>query len=479
MQRSSGLAGFGRFRDLAEAHMRSPDKGERVTLQLIRPLGKNCVGSRSVDLDLDWDPPLEHRHGAPSRLAGIDVYYDFDWFDHFNDGRAQFRNGKRLAERVIADAPDGKVPALLLTDNDDVDERAIETPSHYVLIINLPRYLELADPDAAVAYLARGLGRDLVRAGELHALAEADPDALAALFRLHLDVSHIAEWAGADDARIEQLRQLVGAARPDRSLRPEEVAEILRGWDRLDSQVVDALAEVLSSCNDVEAQMRLLQAMNENVDGRYVTAEVLAARTEDRLADARAAADDFDALLATGDHTETDLQEFLEANIWLLGLDYSRMRARYPIVRGTVDFILERFDGFHDLLELKAPTDPIIVAPDEDGPPPSASRYALSSSLARALAQVHVYRDSLAHSATVDEQFGLRNSREPRMVIVIGTANALSPHRLRVMRELNRSLHRVEIVPYDVIAKRARARLNAIEHYLLATPADTGAGAAA
>jgi hypothetical protein len=35
-----------------------------------------------------------------------------------------------------------------------------------------------------------------------------------------------------------------------------------------------------------------------------------------------------------------------------------------------MDFILERYDGFHDLLELKGRQDPIIIAPDEvDGPP--------------------------------------------------------------------------------------------------------------
>jgi hypothetical protein len=34
------------------------------------------------------------------------------------------------------------------------------------------------------------------------------------------------------------------------------------------------------------------------------------------------------------------------------------------------------------------------------------------------------------------------------------------------MRELNRSLHRVEVVPYDVPGKRATAALANVEQYL-------------
>jgi len=37
-----------------------------------------------------------------------------------------------------------------------------------------------------------------------------------------------------------------------------------------------------------------------------------------------------------------------------------------------------------------------------------------------------------------------------------------------VLTEVNKSLHRVEIVPYDVLAKRADAVLDNIEKYLLA-----------
>jgi hypothetical protein len=136
-----------------------------------------------------------------------------------------------------------------------------------------------------------------------------------------------------------------------------------------------------------------------------------------------------------------------------------------------MDFIMERYDGYHDLLELKSPQDSIVNAPDAvDGMPPPANAYALSPDLAQALAQVHVYRDTLSTDTdAVDRLYGLRNTRDPRVIIVIGQAKPLPDHRLRVLRELNLSLHRVEVVPYDVIAKRARTILDNVELHLTAT----------
>jgi len=150
------------------------------------------------------------------------------------------------------------------------------------------------------------------------------------------------------------------------------------------------------------------------------------------------------------------------------------MRPRHDVPRGTLDFILERFDGFHDLLELKDPQDPIIEAPEADGRPPSASRYKLSPALANALAQVHVYRDILtANAQLIDEQFGLPQSRDPRVVVVIGQSAGLPDHRARVLRELNKSLHHVEIVPYDLLGKRAGAILDSIQGYWTAADEET------
>jgi hypothetical protein len=89
--------------------------------------------------------------------------------------------------------------------------------------------------------------------------------------------------------------------------------------------------------------------------------------------------------------------------------------------------------------------------------------------LAQALAQIHVYRDILsAGDQTVERLYGLRNTRDPRVIIVIGQMTTLTEPRERVLRALNLSLHRVEIVPYDLLADRATVVLDNVERHLSA-----------
>lgn len=71
------------------------------------------------------------------------------------------------------------------------------------------------------------------------------------------------------------------------------------------------------------------------------------------------------------------------------------------------------------------------------------------------------------------ELYGLPHSRDPRLIIVIGKVDSLPEHRKKVLLELNKSLHRVEVVPYDVLAKRATAVLDNVELYLLAAQAES------
>jgi hypothetical protein len=142
------------------------------------------------------------------------------------------------------------------------------------------------------------------------------------------------------------------------------------------------------------------------------------------------------------------------------------------VIRGAVDFLLERFDGFHDLLELKSPDDRIFDPHGTDIDSPSAFR--LSRPLALALAQVHAYRDALSQEGTHEPFYGLQHTREPWITMLIGLASELTDQEERILRELNRSLHHVEVVPLDVLARQAHKILDNVEQYLLTAEAQTG-----
>jgi hypothetical protein len=431
--------------------------------------------SPDLSKELEWDVKLFWRRGGRVRLAGIRVYYEFKWRDLMPNRRMQFRNGQCLAERVRVDCPEGKIPALLLTARDGIEEGARVTSSFYVVVLNLPRYLEQAEANAAVSYLAKALG-PITQARKLQELAAADPKELRTFIQLSLESTDIADWARGDEERLEQVRSIAAQGDPLGA-----AVDALRSLSGLDADIVEAVAELARTETDREKRLELLRAVTEDATGRFVAGEVLGERIEDRLADARSAAAEYMGLVEDEGTTETDLQRFLEANPWLLGLDYSHVLARQQILRGTVDFLLARFDGFYDLIELKSPSDPIISAPSERAlAPSSASRFSLSPSLAQALAQVHVYRDALANEQVASDWFGLPDSRDPRVVIVIGNTAKLGKASGRVLREVNRSMHRLEIVPYDVLGNRAKAVLDSVSRHLVAADetgfASAGAG---
>jgi Shedu protein SduA, C-terminal len=420
-----------------------------------------------MDPDFHWPISLRHKKGAPYNLDGIDVFYDFKWSEYFSDGRMQFRNGKCLARQVLGECPEGKTAALLLTCREEEKERSFESQFLFVMVINFPRYLKLADANAAVSYLAQSFGPGITNIGRFSELEARTPEEVQTLLEQQLTAERIGKWATGNPQRLADLRRIVDTNPTGHSADPSNLIEAVRAIEDLDSELVGALAEKLGRDLDRDARLELLNALTSSSEGRRDAGEVLGRRANERLADARVAIGEYSSHLENPESNETSFQNFIEGNLWLLGLDYVNMRPRHDVPRGALDFILERFDGFHDLLELKDPHDPIIEAPDaEDGRPPSASLYKLSPALSNALAQVHVYRDILtANAQLLDEQYGLPQSRDPSIVIVIGRAAALSPDRSRVLRELNKSLHRVEVVPYDVLGRRAGAILDSVEEY--------------
>jgi predicted outer membrane protein len=435
--------------------------------------------SAAVTAQLEWEPPLRYRRGARKRLRGIALFYDFPWNRYFPDRRAQFVNGQSLAGQVIEDCPPGLRPALLLSDRGDVEEGGRTTDDYYVVVVDFPRYLKSAEGNAAAAYLAQRLGPGITRAKSFSEVAQASSEELADWLGDALDADVLKHWIDGNTQRVELLRAVAEqAADPDEGASTTtDVARALAALETLqvlDAEVAQAITELVTPETDPAARLELLRALTGDVDGRYATSEVLQERAHDRLADARAAADEFEELLRSSG--ETALHEFLELNPWLLGLDYAQVRPRQQVPRGAVDFLLERFDGFHDLLELKSPDDAIFELHGR-AEIPSPSSYRLSRALSLALAQVHAYRDILRHEEVTEELFGLPHTREPRITILIGQISEATEAEARLLKELNRSLHRVEVVPFDVLARRARAVLNNVERYLLAADEASDASA--
>ncbi|MGW1341329.1 Shedu anti-phage system protein SduA domain-containing protein [Kribbella sp. NPDC002412] len=423
-------------------------------------------------LDLEWSPRLRSRRGARERLCGIRVFHDFDWLDVFPDERTHFKNGQILARTVKDQTPPGLIPALLLTRRTDVRQGFITTATHYLFVVNIDEYRRTPG-NPALSYLANHLAVDVSHLHEFTQLSElGDPDAVRELVMRQMDVEHVAAWLNEADGRLQRLTELIdiGARSPATM---QELVDSVTALGDLTDQQIHQLIKLTVGLTQSDHRADLIRGATTDEDGRRVAGLVLHERVADRVSDARRALERYQELLGENGTTETDMQRFLSQHPLLFGLEYAGICPQTQGPSGSMDFILERFDGYNDLVELKSPGDVIIKAPShkENSGVPSPHRYKLSRGLAQALAQAMAYRDRLTrHAEAAKELHGISNPRDPRLIIVLGRLDRLEEHQRLVLHELNRSLHRAQIVPYDLLARRADAALKNIINYLELDP---------
>jgi len=237
----------------------------------------------------------------------------------------------------------------------------------------------------------------------------------------------------------------------------------------LDEHQVQQLIDFVIQLTDTDQRAVLIRGATTDQPGREAAAVVLHERVAERVADARRDLDAYRALMDNRATNETIMQNFLATHSLLFGLEYASIRPQQSGPSGSMDFLLERFDGYNDVVELKGPNEPILRSQEQEpgSGVPTPHRYRLGKELAHALPQALAYRDRLSRQPGAAEEFhGIRNAREPRLLIVLGRQSDLANHERLVLLELNRSLHRAEVVPYDVIAQRAEATLANISAYL-------------
>lgn len=396
------------------------------------------------------------------------MFHDFKWVDVFPDERTHFRHGQKLAEGVQRRCPEGLVAALLLTRRTDVEQGLVTTPTHFLYVLNIDEWLS-AEDDFALAYLATHLAVEPENLGRFANLSLiGDPAAVAQFLEQELSVDLVAEWLRQDDGRLERLASIVDF----RAAAPTDVQQALDAISAigdLDRPQLKQLVDFVTRLTDPEQRADLIRGATADQLGRETAAVVLHERVAERVADARRHLNAYRSLLNNPGASETDMQEFLATHPLLFGLEYASIRPQQPGPSGSMDFLLERFDGYNDVVELKGPNEHILRSSEQEpgAGVPTPHKYRLGKELAHALPQALAYRDRLSrHPSAAEEFHGIRNAREPRLLIVLGRQSDLAEHERLVLLELNRSLHRAAVLPYDVIAQRAEATLANITAHL-------------
>ena len=150
---------------------------------------------------------------------------------------------------------------------------------------------------------------------------------------------------------------------------------------------------------------------------------------------------------------EKDFQNFFEYNYWMFGVDYIGMTPTKKISENDIpDFLLERYDKFHDILDLKLPIPSLFKT--------VGNKLHPRQKLYDGCSQIEQYIGySNENVKQIKNEINEKIYR-PRGILVIGRTNSHEEERLRQFNDDNR---KVEIMTYDDIINKATNILNTME----------------
>lgn len=155
-----------------------------------------------------------------------------------------------------------------------------------------------------------------------------------------------------------------------------------------------------------------------------------------------------------GVQQESLYQNYLTDHFWMFGPEYISVKSKPRSSTDRIpDLLLQRADGFSDVIELENPTDPLFVN--------VIKRPEQSSALKEALAQVMDYVDDYAiHYRDEFYQYGI-DTYKPNGIIIIGRRVNKDLERRR--RQLNAYLHSIKIWTYDDLISNAEQVISLLE----------------
>ena len=167
------------------------------------------------------------------------------------------------------------------------------------------------------------------------------------------------------------------------------------------------------------------------------------------------------------DLVESDWQRFFERHNWILGSDFVQVLDEREIdVDHIADYLMQAYDGFLDLIEIKRPEGSMqFWASSLDH-----GHYVPHSDLIKAItqAQRYIYEvEREANSLKTLERLGGVKAVKPRCTLIFGRSHNWTADQTEAYRILNAGLHSLSILTYDHVLERARRMLS-----IPATPAD-------
>lgn len=156
------------------------------------------------------------------------------------------------------------------------------------------------------------------------------------------------------------------------------------------------------------------------------------------------------------DLAELSWQRWFQDNSWVLGSQFVRILDDRRIDTGNIaDFLMEAYDGFLDIVEIKRPGRDLEFWSQKL----DRGNYVQSSELTKAITQAahYIYKVELeANSIKFLSQVGGVRTVKPRCVLVFGRSKGWNNGQLEAYRILNSSFHNLTVLTYDHVLQRAK-----------------------
>lgn len=153
---------------------------------------------------------------------------------------------------------------------------------------------------------------------------------------------------------------------------------------------------------------------------------------------------------------ESAWQNWFQGNSWVLGSEFVRiLDERHIDVQNISDFLMEAYDGFLDIVEIKRPEGGLRFWSSSL----DHGNYVPSSDLTRAITQAtrYIYEvEREANSVKFLERVGHVKTVKPRCILIFGRSNDWNSDQVETYRIMNAGFHNLSIMTYDHVLARAR-----------------------
>ena len=153
---------------------------------------------------------------------------------------------------------------------------------------------------------------------------------------------------------------------------------------------------------------------------------------------------------------ESNWQKWFESNSWILGSEFVRILDERVIdTKNISDFLMEAYDGFLDIVEIKRPEGGMQFWSNTL----DHGNYVPSTDLVKAITQAtsYIYEvEREANSLKFLQRTDNVKTIKPRCILIFGRSNTWNAEQKEAFRILNSSYHNLSILSYDHVLERAK-----------------------